>query len=179
MTAKKMPPREYLRDALDYDPQTGSLRWRVRPLAHFPNEATQRKCNTLRAGSVAGTLRANGYLQIKIYNGIYFAHRIVWLLAHGEPMPAEIDHVNGDRANNQISNLRAATTTQNRANRHGGCNPRSGVRGVRRMPWGTYEARIHSNGVEYHIGCFATLNDAATARRKAAEQLHGDFANHG
>jgi HNH endonuclease len=178
MAPKKMPPREYVRECLDYAPDTGVFHWRVRPLAHFFDEAARKKCNRRHAGRVAGAPRANGYTQIKIYGSFYLAHRLAWFMINGEPMPDEIDHINGDRSDTRIANLRAATSSQNNFNRHDGKLPISGVRGIFQNRWGIYEARIRLHGVHYHIGSFATLEEAAEARRDAAERLFGEFARH-
>jgi hypothetical protein len=177
MAVRKLPDRELVHQLYAFDAATGVFTHRARPRELF---ATQRAFNTWTsccyAGQTAGCL-VNGYIMIGIKGTTYRAHRLAWLLVHGEPVPAEIDHIDGDPANNRISNLRAATHAQNISSGYG-WKGKSGERGVSINRQGRYQAHI---GVEYekiHLGTFDTLKEAIKARRKAAEQLHGKFARH-
>lgn len=93
-----------LREILDYNPETGIFTWKVM-LAH------RRK-----PGDVAGSL-THGYIEIGIENHSYRAHHLAWLYIHGELPQGMIDHIDGNRVNNAIANLRIATNQQNSQNK--------------------------------------------------------------
>src|ERR1700719_1662744 len=93
-----------LRELLSYDPETGVFRWLVR------------KRQNVKAGDVAGSFDGCGYCKISIDRRAYKAHRLAWLYMTGEWPPAEIDHINMNRADNRFANLRLATRHQNMAN---------------------------------------------------------------
>jgi len=127
-------------------------------------------------GSVAGSLSKFGYITVHFQAVLFKAHRLVWLHVHGEPVP-EIDHIDGDRSNNRIDNLRIATRSQNRANSGTSKNNTSGIKGVNAHK-NRFHARIMHNGTAIHLGSFKTVEEAAKARREAAERLHGEFTRH-
>jgi len=106
MAAKPLPPIERLREVLAYDPETGTLTWRV----------TQ---GTKRAGSVAGCRPGNRpYWVVGVGGKLYPAHRLAWALYHGaDPWPDELDHLDRDPLNNRIANLRRVTLAEQNANR--------------------------------------------------------------
>ena len=84
---------ERLRQLLDYSPETGLFYWRV-------------KRGSVAAGTEAGTWHGNGYRKIHIDGVPHLAHRLAWLYVHGEHPTGEIDHRNGNPADNRISKLR-------------------------------------------------------------------------
>jgi len=93
---------------------------------------------------------------------------VAWALAHGfDPGEMEIDHINRNRLDNRISNLRIATRTQNRQN-----NRYAGVFLNKKY----FRARIAVDGVEIHLGCFRTFDEARAARREAELKYFGEFA---
>jgi len=94
-----------LREVLAYDAQTGAFTWRV----------TQ--SNRAKAGNTAGSLhRQDGYVYIRVDGVLHKAHRLAWLHVHGAWPTAGVDHVNGDRGQNGIANLREASQAQNMQN---------------------------------------------------------------
>ena len=176
---RTLPCAIYLRERLDYNPETGVFIWRSRPLEHFPNAALCGTWNTRYAGKPAGFRHGKGYRQISVDDIKYMTHRIAWAMEHDGPMPQDIDHIDGDRANNRIANLRAATRSENLANAMIARHNTSGAKGVHfNRYWGKFEAHITHHYKYYHLGKFDTLEQAAAARRKAAERLHGKFARH-
>lgn len=180
MALRTLPDREYVRECLDYDQDTGKFRWRVRPVGHFPKRP-MRDCvawNANYAGKIAGSRHSKNTIRIVIDRHIFYAHRLAWLIAHGFPVPAIIDHIDGDPANNRIGNLRAAKNGDNTANARIPKNNRLGVKGVRLHKHGTFEARVGGGGRSHYLGHFTTLEEAVKARRDAAERLHGKFARH-
>ena len=156
-----------LRRVLQYNPLTGEFHWRVGP--------SQRT----KAGELAGSKTAKGYIRIKIKELPYPAHRLAWLYVHGEMPPCVVDHIDGDKANNRIANLRLATPAQNAWNSKRRVNNKSGFKGVSfntsaiGRPW---MATIGANGVKKTIGRYRTKEDAHAAYRSAAASLHGEFA---
>ena len=176
MATKPLPSRELVRQLLDYDPLTGALTWRQRPESLFTRHRQFLNWNSRYPGKAAGYVSDFGYVVMHFQGTLFKAHRLIWLLVHGDPVP-EIDHIDGDRANNRIVNLRAATRTQNRANSGVSRNNTTGIKGVS-VRKGRFLARIMHNGEAIRLGVFKTLSEASQARREAAERLHGEFTRH-
>ena len=177
---RPLPSREYLAECLVYDPATGGLRWRERPLHHFAGVGFWRHWNGRYAGQSAFTAPdGSGYLCGSVGNRRLMAHRVIWGLLHGDPGEDEIDHIDGDRANNRAANLRRVSGAINRLNSSLPRDNRSGAIGVcfhaERRRW---RAFITIRGVTKQLGYFAT-RDEAVAARKAAEAARGFHPNHG
>lgn len=175
MAAKTLPDQAYLRECFEYDPFTGVLTWRERPLEHFFDKRSGRIWNTKHGGNAAGNLR-DGYLYVGLGKR-RLAHRVIFKMMTGEE-PSEIDHRNCIRDDNRWDNLRAATRLTNSWNHPGQDNrttPRKGIR----FQKGAWTARIAVKGKAYHLGSFSTEEDAHRAYCDAAVRLHGEFANFG
>ncbi|EKQ5683206.1 HNH endonuclease, partial [Escherichia coli] len=94
-----------LRNKLSYDDVLGVLRWKVSP------------SNNVKVGSVAGYIRSDGYRMLTIDGVITYAHHVIWMINNGEiPLGYKIDHINGVRSDNRLSNLRLVTHQQNAQN---------------------------------------------------------------
>ena len=160
---------EYVRSRLDYDPETGVFTWKLQPgLASW---------NARYSGKVAGSSDRYGYLMIKLQGRRLLAHRLVWLHVYGE-WPAElVDHVNRDKADNRLSNLRAASYAQNSANMTKRARNTSGLKGVSPVS-GTakWRARIKIERKSINLGTFSSKRDAHAAYVQAATRLYGEFA---
>ncbi len=132
--------------------------------------------NFARAGSVCGGLNGWGYVQFQYQGQTYKAHRVIWLCIHG-CWPGELDHINGNRADNRIENLREVTRQENLRNQKVRINSSTGVMGVTRdgKKW---RARIRVNGKFIHLGYFDAM-EGAVAARKAADIKYGFHENHG
>ena len=155
-----------VRKLLDYDPISGEFVWKSRSDAP--------RWNGKYAGKLAGRIDNHGYRQIGLGGKFYRAHRLAWLYVHGE-WPSAIDHIDGNRRNNAISNLRLATIRQNRANT--GCRGRSGLKGAFWVSHiGKWRARISIKGKKKHIGVFGTAEEASRAYDAAAQEVYGEFA---
>jgi len=134
----------------------------------------------VKAGSVCGYKRKDGYVRIKVDGALVMAHRIVWKMFHGDE-PIYIDHINGDRSDNRIENLRAVTSSDNRANESLRINSTSGFIGVTwhipTSPTKTpkWVAKIAKDGKEKHIGYFTGLKEAVLAYNDECLRLHGDY----
>lgn len=169
---------EYVRQRLDYDPATGSFRWKSYA-GSAPRE--NKRWNTRYAGKQAGTVRSFSassplqYVQIKLRNFNYLAHRLAWLYVYGEWPEGELDHINGDSLDNRIANLRLATTSQNQANRRINQNNASGFKGVCKLR-ARFRAKITREGQARHLGTFDTPEEAHAAYAAAAREHFGEFA---
>jgi hypothetical protein len=178
MVAKALPSRELVLQLLTYDADSGVFVWRPRTRWMFPNLRSSAVWNAQNAGKSAGWVNTPGYLVIAIDRAAYLAHRLAWLMHHGEPVPDCIDHIDGDPLNNRIGNLRAALQRQNIANAKLRNDNTTGAKGVHRQRGGRFFARVTVGGVLHHLGTFDTVEEAAEARRDGAARLHGKFARH-
>ena len=153
MTGKKPLTAERLRSALSYNEETGEFRRLASGGMRCP------------AGSIAGTTKPNGYRQIAIDSVIFLAHRLAWLHVHGVWPDGQIDHINGNRADNRLDNLRDVTQAINQQNRRAvqkGCL--SGVFGAHFIKSsGRYRSSVAANGVSFYLGTFPTAEIANKA----------------
>ena len=159
---------DLLKHLFDYDKETGNLIWKV------SNARSQ------KIGDIAGTLDSKiGYIRVGINGKKYYAHRLVFLYHKGY-LPKTIDHINGDKVDNRLGNLRAVTASQNQHNRKINSNSTSGYKGVsyyaRTNKWC---AKIRLESKRINLGYYKTPEEADAVVRKAREELHGGFANHG
>lgn len=154
-----------LRSVLHYDQDTGEFRWIA--------QASNRRGSGLVAGCLCNK---SGYRLIGYKGKVYKASRLAWLYVHGEWPPAIVDHINGDRANDRIANLRLATQAENLRNRGKQKNNTSGFKGVYQHAQNNWRARITKDGRQYCLGLYSTPEEAHRAYAIAAERLHGDFA---
>jgi hypothetical protein len=154
--------QERLKELLKYDPETGLFYWLV---------DRYRVKRGDRAGSVSPRHR---YRIIRLDQRNYAEHRLAWFYMNGEWPPAEIDHADLDRQNNRWSNLRSATSSQNKANRQSrGAYPK-GV--CFHKASGLFSSRVHSGGKQISLGYFKTPELAHQAYCDAAPKYHGKFA---
>jgi len=132
-----------------------------------------------KAGDIAGTKTKAGYLLISVDGKQYLAHRLAWLYEYGEFPDDSIDHINHDKADNRIENLREADKTENARNVLLTSANTSGCTGVcwlkDRCRW---FAQIKIDGKNKFLGSFVNFSDAVDAR-KNAEVLYGFDENHG
>lgn len=158
------------RSLLDLNVETGELRW--------TSAASQGRLTQKVAGGIAN----NGYRAIKIGRKSHLAHRLVWLIVHGEWPAGQIDHIDGNRTNNAISNLRCVTAAQNKQNiAVTGRKTLSGLAGATFIPGGSrrrdkWESRIKVNGKSTHLGHFDTPEEAHAAYVSAKRQVHPYFS---
>lgn len=149
-----------------YDKETGDLIRKV----------------SVRKGSetvqIVGSDDGQGYLKTSIKGDKYFNHRIIFFMHHGF-LPPCLDHIDTNKSNNRIENLRPATLSQNQHNAGIRKDNTSGVKGVTwhigRNKW---LGQVWYNGTNNYIGSYDSLSEATTAVHKAREQLHGEFVNH-
>ena len=180
---------ELCRQLLRYDPDTGRLFWKDRSSDLFAEsknrwggvhsaEARAKTWNTRYAGTEAFTASSiDDYLRGALLGKSYLAHRVVWAIVYGAWPESEVDHVNMDRADNRMANLRAADHSENNRNRSVQSNNTSGLKCV---SWhkgaGKWRAQIVLHGKPRHIGLFATSDEAYAAYRAAVGDMHGEYA---
>lgn len=135
-----------------------------------------KKRKNIKLGDEAGTINMHGYLQVSIQNKLYFAHRIIFLM-NCQYLPKIIDHMDGDKLNNNINNLRPATSHENGYNSILRINNTSGYKGVRLdKRRGLWRSEIRSKYGRKWLGYFKDKKEAALAYNKAALKYHGEFA---
>ena len=152
---------EELIDLLEY--RDGVLHWRVRVSQRCP------------AGSITSQARnSDGYLQVEFKRKKYKTHRLVWQLHCGVIQDGlQVDHIDGNRANNKIENLRlvsAAGNTQNQ--RSASRNNVAGCLGVSRRSNGKWQARIRKDYKAIYIGTYDTKEAAYAAYVQAKQSIH-------
>ncbi len=179
MTRKPLPAPDVLRKLLRIDYETGHLFWQARERECFANEALWRSFNNQYAGKRAmHSVDSNGYLRGFINGVPYSAHRVAFAIHHGF-VPDEIDHIDGDKENNRIENLRSVSAAEDSKNKGITRKNKSGICGVH---WNEIDkkwvANITSNYRRFFLGAFNDINDARNAR-KAAERELGFHENHG
>lgn len=149
-----------LQTLLKYDADTGAFTWRM----------TRRNC---KQNAIAGTLDAKGYRRISVDSKVYLAHRLAWFYVNGEWPPSELDHINRQRDDNRIANLRKANRTINTQNTNLRKDSQTGYRGV---GWhkasNKWRARIQVNGKMLELGYFDNVEAAARAYAVAAATHH-------
>lgn len=140
---------------LRYDPETGQF-FKIVPI---------------------GVKAQNGYVYVNIFGANVLAHRLAWLVTHGYWPEKTVDHINGVRSDNRLSNLREADWSENLCNSRIQDRNISGCKGVtwvkEKKKW---VAKIRWRGKETHLGYHSNLDDAVQARKKAEAEIHGKFA---
>lgn len=154
---------EELRQLVTYDPNTGEIRSAVRI------------SRRIKAGSIMGFPAGRGYIRVKIRGRKYYAHRLAFALYHGY-FPEYVDHVNRNRSDNRIVNLRAASQSQNSANSKG----RKGTSKYKGVCFATnnnkWKAQIQVMYKSIHLGFFDSEESAAMSYDDAAIEYFGEFA---
>jgi hypothetical protein len=149
------------RRLFDYFPDTGEIRRKV-------------SMGRSRMGSLAGSKNSDGYLQIKVFYRTYKIHRLAWLMFYGKWPDGEIDHINGDRTDNRIVNLRDVPKSVNQQNQ---MKPQvTNTSGYLGVSWHKKDCKwrvsIRVSGKPKHLGFFATPEEAHAAYVKAKRQFH-------
>ena len=158
---------ERLRELFNYDPETGIFTWR---------QKTTPKSNSITVGGIAGTIGADGYTRIMIHRATHKGHRLAWLYVHGCHAPSILDHINGNRSDNRITNLRLATRSLNSQNRGPSRSNKANTLGVYIGRKGNYCAAIGitlaGKSRRLHLGTFASLDEASTVYLEAKTLMH-------
>ncbi len=161
----------------DYNPDTGDLVWKERPLASFKTIGSGKIWNGRFSGKAAGTTDRKGYLVCMIGGSGYRAHRIIWEMMVGPiPKGMVIDHINGLEADNRIQNLRCCSDSQNKMNRPKDRTTASGLKGVYANKKGWCSKIKEPMGRMIHLGTYPTKGEAALVFAKASLRYHGKFS---
>ena len=164
---------DYLKMLLCYDSETGIFTRRV-------DVVCGKGAVRFKAGTAAGGLDSQGYWRIMINGKDYSAHRLAWLHVFGVWPERQIDHINENKSDNRLENLRLATQSENSSNRGAQKNNTSGFKGV---VWHKHKkkwmAQIRAGGKQKYLGLFSSAESAYAAYCESASDLHGDFANTG
>lgn len=159
--------QEELRQVLNYDAASGMF--------------TARMCTPNRpVGALAGGVnKSTGYYKVSVYGRQYFAHRLAWLYVHGEWPEADIDHINRDKLDNRISNLREVDRSTNLQNRD--LPPKkSGFVGVtKNKHYDRWAATITTEGRKRHLGMYSSPEDAHAAYTAARKTMHKGYVEPG
>lgn len=160
MSEAKLTPEQVMEN-LTYNPETGELFWRKTGKGRPP------------LGTPAGVINALGYRTIGLAGKRHYAHRIAWLIHYGWWPSNQIDHINGDRADNRITNLRECSHAENQLNRHAPRPNKHGFKGVDVCPKsGRFRARVVVRKKKHNLGYFDTAEEAHQAFLKARRALN-------
>ncbi len=178
-----MITQKYLKECLQYDSETGLFLWNLdRPKRHFKDSRSHLAWKNNCSGKPAGGRDSKGYIIIGIsIEGFkaHRAHRLAWLYVYGEWPKKAMDHINGLKSDNRISNLRLVSHRENSMNISIGSKNTSGAIGVSWHSIGKkWRAHIKINGVYKHLGLLSDFEEALKAR-KEAEKEFGFHPNHG
>jgi hypothetical protein len=155
-----MVTQNKLKEVLNYNPETGVFTW------------------IKRNQEVAGYLKPNGYRGITIKDTLYNAHTLAWIYVYGE-VPPMLDHIDHNKDNNSILNLRVINCAENSKNMKQNKNNKSGIVGVSfHKTMGKWEANITVNMLPIKLGFFKDIHLAIKARQEA-EKKYGFHPNHG
>lgn len=168
-----MITQQELKELLSYDPLTGIFTWKPRIITN------NSQFNIQRAGKPAGCIDNFGYVIIKrrvdgkIQN--FKAHRLVWLYMYGHFPEQFIDHIDGNRTNNKLSNLRECSSAENSQNFiKATSKSETGLLGVVNYKRGkkAFGATIKVNGKQKHLGMFYTSEEAHQKYLETKRELH-------
>jgi hypothetical protein len=154
-----------LRNRISYNPDTGHLTW-LKP-----------RSNRVKPGATAGRINDQGYVTVCVASRFYRGHRLAFALHFGLWPGGLIDHINGDRSDNRISNLRECSNAENLHNTGKKSSNKSGFKGAyfdkasRR-----WCASIKAFGKKIYLGRFDSKEEAAEAYAKASKVHHGKFS---
>jgi len=151
-----------LKQVLHYTPSTGQFVWK-------------QKRGRQAAGSTAGSSKGSGgYVRLMVDGTLYLAHRLIFFYVEGRFPKHDVDHINGNRADNRYKNLRHATRSANNQNRRTPhTRNKAGYLGVSFDPRdGRYYARIFFNGKQNSLGGFSTPEEAHAAYTHAKRLFH-------
>lgn len=165
-----LPDVGALKELLSYDPTTGSLVWRERGLKHCKSDHEVRRWNSRYCGKEAFAIHPSGYRRGYVLSMAVQAHRAAWAIYYGEWPEGDVDHINGNRADNRICNLRDVSRSHNARNGKHRANNKSGRIGVCKFgdKWRAY---INGDCGIIHLGIHNNFDDAVAARELAEKEM--------
>jgi HNH endonuclease len=162
-----LPPTGLLRELLHYDPETGSLTWKIRRhgVGGYPGHTAGYSIDTYKT------------LYVKIDGVLYQVPYIIWKMMTGRDFVERITYIDGDRSNNRWHNLREVNRSKLALTYRKPKNNKTGFKGVMFDNDNVkYRAQIRYRRKHYHLGSFDRIEDAIAARKKAEERFLGEFA---
>lgn len=179
MADQIVPSPSRLREILRYEPDTGKIFWLERCISEFQNSGQWKSWNSRFSGKEAFYARhPKGYLKGSTPGRVHLlSHRVAWAIHMVEWPDAQIDHINCNKTDNRIANLRLASPSGNMHNVGKRTNNTSGRKGVSfDKGRGKWVASICINWEKMHLGYFEDVESAHRAYSEAAEKYHGQFA---
>lgn len=159
-----MLSREEILELVYYDKDSGEILWK----ANSGAATLGRKC---------GWTRPDGYRQVYIKKHPLLLHRVIWLLENGEWPSKLIDHINGDKSDNRITNLRLANNEQNGRNSKIHLKNKSGERNVFwREGHKKWEVSVRVNKKTIYLGWFKDYEFACLVAQEARDKFHKEYA---
>jgi hypothetical protein len=147
-----------MRRLLRHDPDTGKLYWR------------EHRRGGARAGGEAGGPDRDGYIKLTVNRRSYQAHRIAWLLSYGDWPEGQIDHINGVRTDNRLSNLRDVTNRANHQNQR--CHRNGRLVGAHfHKQHERWMSQIRVKGTNKYLGLYDTEQEAHEAYMAALKEI--------
>ena len=150
-----------LKKYLNYDKISGHFSWAIDYANYSKND-------------IAGSLSSSGYVSIMLFGKNYRANRLAWYYYYGVWPTLEIDHINLNKADNSIDNLREATRSQNKQNTKNFFSNKEGFRGVY-ASGKKFKTSIKINGIAIYLGTYTTKEKASLVYENKAKEVHGEF----
>lgn len=173
-----MITQEELKKLVTYNYETGEMFWLPRPFEMFKSEQACKTWNTKFANKQIKTIDGKGYFHGLFLGKFLRVHRLSFLYFFGY-LPKIIDHINGIKTDNRISNLKGSSIQKNNMNRSIGRNNTSGVVGVyKNNQSGLWCAQMKFKGETYHLGSSKNKSEVISLR-KAEEKRLGFSERHG
>lgn len=171
----ELPTQDFLLECFNCDFEVGVLYWKERPMYHFANERVMRMWNTKFSGKRAGNISC-GYVEVSIDNISRRVHRLIWKMYYGTEPGHILDHINGDKSDNRIFNLREVSHAENTLNL---IEPNrvntSGYTGVKYfVDRDRYYASINFENKSISLGYHHTVEEGALARELKFKELYGE-----
>jgi hypothetical protein len=172
---KKELTKEYLKECVTYNHETGIFIWNERPLHHFKNSHGMNTFNSQRKFNKINGIGNHGYLYVRINRTHYLLHRLAWFYEYGVWPKEQIDHINNIRTDNRIINLREAVNAENCQNKIKALsnNKSTGLLGSSfNKKLNLFRSYITINHKQKHLGYFNTALDAHNAYVLEKRKLH-------
>jgi len=146
---------------------------------YWKNRTISKGRKSVKNGKKVGTVGGNGYLDVNINKQRYRVHRLIFMMFNGY-FPEEVDHINNNRADNRVENLRASDKT---TNKHNSLKPKTNTSGIKGVSWvakrNYWRCVLWNNNKSKEVSGFKTKELASEFMELWREMAHKEFANHG